>query len=413
MMGIDAHGFKKIPQRYQKPQYTIAQYLFTKKQTDMENLMRPVNQFFIPAVLLTLFLPGLCQACQQTLRSYGATGDGIVNDTLAIQNAFQSTCDLDGENLTYAVGGNLEIQNNITLANAKFIQTSSGVAIRTLIKNGGTVTLRHVTVNRGQNERNGSITDAAGIFLNNVSDSLLEDVEVTGNGYGSGIFVVDSNRVTLLRPHVHDMYWSTETPPRYEQMYGIFIIRSNYVNVLYARVINLLGETGDNVYRSWQSDGITLSATRYAFILGTAVENTGEGIDLTGSEFNEYFEIAHSAAIDNDSFGFKAANSARRGVIRDSVAIRSGYAGFIVNGPSEPNLSVLASDITIERCQALNTGANGRWAHERVSGFLVLQGLYNLDYPKKIRIVDSQASDNQSQPTMKVGFHSQTAENGV
>lgn len=363
----------------------------------------------IVLLIAVLFTANEIHACQETLRSYGAIGDGLVDDTVAIQNAFQSVCDLDGGNLTYAVAGSLEIRNDITLTNAKFLQKGFAVNIRTLKKSSGSITLKRVVVHRGQNERNGSIGDSAGIFLQDVSDSLLEDVEVTGNGYGAGIWIEGSNRVTLLRPYVHDMRWSTVAPPQFEQLLGIWINQSNDVNILYGRVINLLGETGDGVYRSWQSDGITLSRTSHAFILSTAVENTGEGFDVTGTYGNEHFEIAHSSAIDSDSFGFKVANSGRHGLIRDSVAIRAGYAGFVVSGPSEAGLEIKSSEITIERSQAVNTGYNRRWSQYNVSGFLILQGLHdddNKDFPQKVRIVDSQSIDNERHTT-KFGFYSQ------
>lgn len=366
----------------------------------------------IVLLIVVLFPANDVHACQETLRSYGAIGNGLADDTAAIRNAFQSVCDLDGGNLSYAVAGSLEIKNNITLSNAKFLQKGFAVDIRTLMKSGGSITLKKVVVHRGQNERNGKEGNSAGIFLDGVSDSLLEDAEVTGNGYGAGIWIDRSNRVTLLRPFVHDMRWSTASEPGAERLLGIWINRSDDVNILYGRVINLLGETGDTVYRSWQSDGVTLTGTRHTFILSTLVENTGEGFDVTGTDGNEHFEIAHSSAIDSDSYGFKVANSGRYGLIRDSVAIRAGYAGFVVSGPSEANLQIKSSEITIERSRAVSTGYNRRWSQYNVSGFLILEGRFDLSYPQKVRIVDSQSIDNE-QRTTKFGFYSQVAGSSV
>jgi hypothetical protein len=346
--------------------------------------------------------------CTQTLRSFGAIGDGRSEDSNAIRNAFRGSCNLDGENLSYAINGSFEIMNNIVLSNARFYQTGTGSSLRTLMRIGGPVTLRKVFVHRGTNQRNGSSGESAGIFLSNASDSLLEDVEVTGNGYGSGIWLDRSHRVILQRPFVHDMLWSTATFPRYEQMTGIWLTFTDSTQILYGKIKNLLGETGDNVYRSTQSDGITASGTSHLFILSTAIENTGEGVDLTGSDGNQYFEIAHSATVDSDSWGFKFANSAAHGVIRDSVAVRPGISGFVVQGPSEANLPVKTNDITISRCRAENAGYNGRWAFQTVSGFFILQGSFDLDYPKNIRILDSEAIDTQSAHTMKYGFFSQS-----
>jgi hypothetical protein len=197
---------------------------------------------------------------------------------------------------------------------------------------------------------------------------------------------------------------------------GIWINDSDQVSIQNGRVLNLLGETGSNVYRSWQSDGITAGGTNGLSIIGTAVENTGEGIDLTGSRGNRNFEIAHSSAIDSDSFGFKVANFAQYGVIRDSVAIRSGYAGFVVSGPSEATTpGFFISDVTILRGRALNPGYNRRWnTNYSSAGFLVMAGSHHVAYPQRVRVIDSQAVDDQAVHTMRYGLYSQagTGPNG-
>lgn len=371
------------------------------------------------AVLSTWVLP----TCHKTLAEFGASGNVARNDesaitanTAAVQAAFDSQCNLDGQGLEYVVRGSLELKGNGSLSNAKFFQAGSATDIRTLMRIGGTTTLRNVRVDRGVDERNGGQGNSAGVFLQGVSDALLEDVEVTGNGYGAGIWVNGSTRVSLLRPNVHDMRWSTATPPQYEMLLGIWINDSTQVSILNGRVLNLLGETGDNVYRSWQSDGITGSGTDRLSIFGTAVENTGEGMDLTGSAGNQNFEIAHSSAIDSDSFGFKLANYGRYGLVRDSVAIRSGYAGFVVQGPSEASTpGFLMTDVTLLRNRALNPGYNGRWNTSLSKiGFLVMAGPFHTSHPQRVRVLDSRAEDDQSTHTMRYGFYSQagTGPNG-
>ncbi len=355
---------------------------------------------------------GYIYACEKTLRDFGAVGNGVANDSAAVQSALNDGCDINGEGYRYKVNGSMQINKNITLRNAYFIQNAVNEEIKTLYVKDSTVHFKNITVDRGSDQRNGHAERSAGIYLENSNDSVLEHLNVTGDGYGSGIYVLDSNNVTLNNVVVHDMFWSAPTVPQHEVAFGIRIQRSDGANILFSKVENIYGEMGANVYETYQSDGITVQGSHGVFILGVTVQNTGEGIDFTGSVGNTAFEVAHTAVLNSDSFGFKFANSAEGGIVRDSVAIGSGWAGFVFSGPSESGLQHRTENISVNNCQALNIGRhNSRWSNESTSGFFIMQGSYDLAFPKNIHISNSLASTSSN--GMKFGFLSQNPNNTV
>lgn len=351
--------------------------------------------------------------CTKTLRSFGALGNGVNDDTKAVLKALNSSsgCTLDGENLRYAVYGSI-IPNqgqSISLIKSEFYQkNTTQTNIRTLLFSGSKVFLKNVLVHRGNNERGGAVGESSGIFLSNANYSQLESVSVTGHGYGAGIWIADSDFVTLTNSKIYDMRWSTAVSPRYEQLAGIWAVRTKNLNIFSASIRNLLSETGDNVYRAWQTDGITLSDTINTTISNALVENVGEGIDFTGSNANRQFKVLNSVVNNADSWAFKFANTAVDGYIENSTSNNAGFGGFVVSGPTEPNLASKSSDITFYNCKAMNTGLNplNRWNAFSTSGFFIMQGSYDIDYPKHIRIINSSAVGTSS-PLTKFGFFSQ------
>lgn len=376
--------------------------------------------------MLFAFVSFNVSACVVTLSYYGAIGNGIVDDTGAVISAFNSSCNnsdelkiIDGENKVYSVYGTLRMLDrlNATLKNAKFIQKKQNDnAIRTIFKTGGTLNLYNVIVDRGLSETIGSVNDSAGIWLE-VDNSEFNGVEVTGNGIGQGLFVINSHNVYMSNIYVHHMRWTTPTRPQYEQVTGIRIERSTNVTLANSRVESIFGNMGNGVYTRFQSDGVTIAETKGTKIFNTVVEKTGEGIDITGSAGNTDFEIAHSTVFDAHSYSFKFANTASNGVIRDSSSYRAGYAGFVISGlvGEKASPSVLETrNILVDHCKAFNTGHNTEWKGKTISGFLIMKGNRDNTYPTNINIKNSLASnDSEHLHVMLYGFYSETDGNTV
>lgn len=191
----------------------------------------------------------------RTLRSFGAQGDGITDDSRALSHAFDESdrqC-LDGERRSYRVTGTLRVTKNLCLRNARLVQASHPVDttpfirrscpnlqdpvavvdcgdppipagqlerlneslfVRTLLIRPGDehdrlkVNLDHVVIDRGSYAAGGSRTDSAGIWLEGAERVDFRDVEITGNGKGFGLLLIRSNNVTLTNLYIHDLVWA-------------------------------------------------------------------------------------------------------------------------------------------------------------------------------------------------------------
>lgn len=382
------------------------------------------NIISILAILIAI--NSYASTCTVTLSNYGAIGDGITNDTTAINTAFNTFCPnpadhkiIDGENKTYAVYGSMRISDslNATLKNLKLKQTKvNDGGIRTIFKTHGILHLNNVHVNLGTDAYTGTTRDSAGIWLQ-VNDSEFYNVEVTGNGIGNGLLLVESNNIYMDKIYVHDIKWAAQNTPQYEMLTGITILNSQNITLANSRVEKLLGSYGNVVNTRFQSDGITVGGTKNVKIINTVIENTGEGIDFTGSAGNILFEVIHSSVFDAHSFGFKFANTASNGIIRDSASYRAGYAGFVVsglNGGGNLPISIYETqNILIENCKAINTGHNTDWLQGQIiAGFKIMNGHSTNVLPRNIQIRNSIAhNDSEHTSKMKYGFHSETEGN--
>lgn len=344
-------------------------------------------------------------------REFGARGDGVTDDSDALAHALKSGAPLTGNGKTYAVSGNFRLPDNADIENVILKQLSPGNASRrTLIKNSGRgpIRLSRVKVDRGGDTTQGSVNDAAGIWIANVSDVSLEDVEITGNSIGTGLMILNCNRIKVVRPNIHDMRWSAPADPGTEQVVGLWMNGCTDWVIEEPNVRNLDGIMGGQAPRPYQTDGIDVSGSSSWRIIGGTVSRCGEGIDVSGSQGNSGFTISGTEAIDCDSFGIKFANSASRGVITGTVARGCGLGGHVVGGAAQPNLPK-CENLTFTRCKSISTGATGTWARYNTAGFAVLTGKFDTAWPQGISFVECEAIDEQRPPTMKYGYRSEPA----
>lgn len=219
-------------------------------------------------------MASLVGAEPRTLRSYGASGNGQTDDRAAIQRALTESqgAPVDGEGLTYAVRGNIEVTTGVDLRSATLRQVqepvdvrrffpsvrgsqtpkvepaealrgmkgnlpwldAKGVAtyeedpilsaaeiaavkpsivLRTLMIHGAegkpvAVKLSKVRVLRGDFPETGGRSDGAGLQISYAEPVELQDIEVTGHGKGAGIHLSYARRVRLERVNIHDIHWA-------------------------------------------------------------------------------------------------------------------------------------------------------------------------------------------------------------
>ncbi|MCG8591741.1 MAG: right-handed parallel beta-helix repeat-containing protein, partial [Proteobacteria bacterium] len=272
------------------------------------------------------------------------------NDTLLLQRAAARPARiLDGEGNTYFVSDTIHVADDVLLKNAVLRYTlHESLAIRVISKLGPLATatsrgrgleLNNVTIAMadlpsGDKTQVGSIEDSAAVWIANVDGVRLEDVEVAGELKGTGIRIVESTEVDVIRPHVHHMRYFAASAPATEQLVGVWVSGGADVWIHLPRIHNLTGKIlATDTDEPFQTDGITVSGVQGLQITEPRISFVGEGIDLTGSEAVVGFSVTDGVITDADSYCYKFANHTRDGDVQRNQAIRCGYAGFVVAGP--------------------------------------------------------------------------------
>ena len=370
---------------------------------------------------------------------------------------------IDGEGATYAVHGNIDVHVDVNLRNATLVQTMApvdvskyiksaqgnstptvepaealhsmvgplplmhphGVAsysedpvlnaeeaaallpsihLRTLAISGSqekpvSVRLEKVRIFRGNHAETGG-GEGGAIIVDYAGPVIMNDVEVTGDGKGAGIWITNSSKVRLERLHVHDMNWSPyagdnifettsvksikedfswNTFPIYqfnsarnqfvrvriqEQIAGIQIFYCDDVQVLNSRVERLQTRIGDRLY-PLQADGMTATNVTNFAVRNCHFSEVWEGIDFNGNK-DDSFVCEDCTASDTLTFGFKLAHPKRNGKLINCTAHRAGGAGFVM----EPEVE----NIEFVGCHALETGANGFWTKDDGQRLMTISG---------------------------------------
>lgn len=372
-----------------------------------------------------------------TFQDFGAACDGTTNDlsavTKAIAYAIPNRAILDGNNQICGVSGNIELAGDVWIENVTFKQLDPNGSTfrRTILYQGsGTPTLINVKCDRNGSPSGTTSTEEsaciwiAGLDSNNpVVRPYLENVEVTGDGPGIGLFVGTAFQPKLVNVYIHDMYYSSSVDPCIEQITGLRINGDGSTLTdaeVIAPTITRLGGTiaagapsgicsssgsisPAATLRYYQTDGMAAAGVNGLSIIGGSIDNVGEGIDFSSDTTNQNMWVYGTQLSDIDSYGLKMGHDINES---GSVGVRCtgcGLSGSVVYGGSGGQ----AHNITHQNFTAVNTGSNGYWSTQIVVGISELDGVTGFP-PVNYKCVSCRAIDTQDTPTMQYGFRNQT-----
>lgn len=344
---------------------------------------------------------------------FGAVSDGV-SDNLAALNAAIAYTSNNGLWLSgisrgrlFGVSGNWTIPSNSRIKDLSLVQLDpTGSASRRTITSSSAekLQLHRVTVDINGDGTNGSTTEYAGIWLVGGSEHIFEDVEVTGDAIGKGLFLADADNFVINRMYVHDINYSLSTDPGDDQINGIMIQGCTNFTISGTRINDLGGDFGAGATTQY-TRGIALTGCENFSIGAIKSRNVGQGVDLTGdvNSGNVNFTLTNSETVNCFSHGFKFANSANTGTIGNLTARDCGRAGFVVSGGSGGETEAwISKDVVFNNCKAINTGSNGQWPNPW--GFRVEAGGTDPNTPFGVKFIGCQALDEQTTPTMFDGF---------
>ena len=175
-----------------------------------------------------------------SVKDFGAVGDGVTDDTAAIQAALNSGAgQVDLVDGTYLITGNVQMNSN-----------------QSFVGRGGVLTTSNGTFNYG-------------IFVNGKQNVRIEGIRVVGpsggNGFDVAVFINASTNVTVENCLIQDIGNEAVSPN--EWGHGIEIGGgSTNVKVLNNTIKNIKG------YGNFRGDGITLRASSNTLIQGNTID---------------------------------------------------------------------------------------------------------------------------------------------
>lgn len=340
------------------------------------------------------------------LRSFGARGDGVSDDTEALMQALDSGLPIDGGGRSYGVRGALEAGSRFKgLFRCTLRQLEANDHLQTLsIRGAGGFRLADVQVLRGPQNDDALIQRDmqrnAGIWIQDSSGFRLERVGVSGGGIGTGLVVMQCQSFSVVDCTANGIHYRLRERPKDDMLQGIWLNRCMGFDLTRPKVWDLGGHDDQGFSRD-NNRAICLSGSSNYKIVDLDVSQCGQGLDVTGREGDHDVEIIGGHAADCFSWGFKFANSAFRVHLSGALAERCGLGGFTASGASEAG-DPPEQDIDIVDCRAIDCGAQG--TPHTTFGFGIGHGKVDWGHPIRVRFVRCTAIDNRSPPGMKWGF---------
>ena len=228
----------------------------------------------------------------------GAKANGKTDDTAAIQKAlFAGNGPVFLPAGKYLISDSLQIPSNSGIYGfGTLYQTAEKV---TLInypddKEASNIVVEGIKIKKKFNPQ----SEADGIFFKNTENLRIHDVEISGIGAVSGIYLLWCENFSITNCYIHDFkntwtqtklsnsknIWSEETPKtkRNADALGIHLRYCKFGVISGNRIENLVSSEASADAIGWQTDGINPQFSEQINISNNIIRNVGEGIDVVG-----------------------------------------------------------------------------------------------------------------------------------
>lgn len=330
---------------------------------------------------------------------YGAVGDGATNDTAAFIAACNTGLLVDGRGKTYGISGSAQPSAFAGFVRGTLKQLAPATAaVRTLfLRSLSNFIIRDVTIDLGGLYTGGSMADCGGIWIDGTTPSgfVLDNVLVTNGGPGNGVSIQGASNFALINVRATEFYHNVGAIDDVVQ--GIWFNNCSSFTVTGGTSKNI---TGVSTVR--YSRGMSFGGCSYFSIVGAECDTMDQCFDVTGTLGNHDYVFSACIAKAGGTFGFKAANSAYDARYLGCIASDCGLKSFVVSGQTEV-ANPLPHNIEFVGCKSRNAGSNGVWANAQ--GFRVESvPTINASYPRGVRFIDCEATDDQVTTTMTTAF---------
>lgn len=329
------------------------------------------------------------EAVKACLRESARTGQTIADERQFTVNGSVRVDHLLGPHI-----GHLRLKQTGAIENTRtlFLLDCQGVRIDFL------------EIDRGEDAQSGVMNEAAGFMLNGGEDHDIRQLEVHGAGLGSGIAILRTRNSRYAGLYAHHMHFSD--PGAWDdRLMGILLLGNTACEVEKPKAHDLTGDALSHAeFPNKWTRGIALSSNERVRLYGPEVHRVDQGIDVTGSQGNIECEIIGGRSHDCDTYGVKLANSAVRCKVSDYSSKDCGLAPFVISGPCEPDQPHETRDNEFTNCTGINAGSN-RIGIGIPAAFRVMEAAAG--FAKGTRFRDCKAIDEQTDPSMQYGFHSE------